>query len=156
MCLIIGGETQIRIWKHWSMVLTSWMLSLEIQSNIENLVNSLRKNNIRLQDLKEGLEGDNLIQYLKKRFTDCLGADSDIIIWIVAAYQICSLKKTDTKNLQVVLIKFSDWVTKRKVQDTFQHQSNLVVEGAQILVFPDLCAITVFKKVFWIFKNGVN
>lgn len=64
--------------------------------------------------------------------TGCLGADSDIIIQTVAAYRIALLKKTQ-KNPRAVLIKFVDWVTKRKVQDIFRDQSNLVIEVSQIL-----------------------
>lgn len=63
----------------------------DLQSNIENKENSLRKNNTKLQCLKEGIEGENLVHYLEELFMGYLGANWNINIQIV--FQIGSLNK---------------------------------------------------------------
>lgn len=66
----------------------------ELQSVVENVDNIVKKNNIRVRGLKEGAEKKGLSQYLEEVFTGCLGVDTEIVMWITAAYCIGLLRKT--------------------------------------------------------------
>lgn len=50
----------------------------DLEGIVENLDNSQRKNNIKIQDLREGEEGKDLTSYLTKVFATCLGSESEV------------------------------------------------------------------------------
>lgn len=55
----------------------------ELQQALENIDdNNMRRNNIQLKGLKEGVEGNDLKVFLQEIFTASLGADSEIVIRI--------------------------------------------------------------------------
>lgn len=51
-----------------------------LQNIVKNVDNNLRRNNLILNGLKEGVEGDSLNVFLENMFTGCLGSDSNIDI----------------------------------------------------------------------------
>lgn len=52
----------------------------ELQTLMENAENLPKNNNIKLCGLKEGVEEENVMQYLEDVFIGCLGADAGIKI----------------------------------------------------------------------------
>lgn len=81
---------------------------MEIQySTVENIGNSLRRNNLRLKGLKEGAEGENLQQYLKNLFIACLGSDYNTEVKLKSAYELRTVGRKRSKVMdREVLIAF--------------------------------------------------
>lgn len=71
---------------------------LDLQVNVENIDNQVRKNNICLKGLKEGVEWDRLKTYLEELFTGYARSDSSVEIKIVQASRInyASKNKSET------------------------------------------------------------
>lgn len=60
----------------------------DLEQTVENVDNSLRKNNIRLKGVKEGMEGKDSRQFLEEVFTACLGSESEVVVQIDSAYRV--------------------------------------------------------------------
>lgn len=90
----------------------------DVQTFVENLENSLKKNNMKLRGLKVQIEGDNLAQYLQDLFMSCVDPE--------CAYHLGQYNSR-AKYPKDIIIKFFDWqsfsgiiqTSKMKVQKTF-------------------------------------
>lgn len=60
---------------------------------MENVDNSLRRNNIHLKGIKEGVEGNDHKQFLEEIFAACLGSECDVVIQIVSGLGVGSSKQ---------------------------------------------------------------
>lgn len=100
---------------------------------------------IWLRGLREGIEGEELFQYLEEVFTGCWEADTEIVIWIASAYRLGPFRKTK-KIPRDVLVRFPDWHTKRAVLNIFRKQQGLEIESFQISIYSDLSIITIRKQ----------
>lgn len=112
-----------------------------LQTTTESIDNSLRKNNIRLRGLQEGVEGDALTGHLTELFTAWAGSECEIVISIISAYPM-GISKEVNKYPRDILIKFYNWIVKSKVLGIFLDQSDVEVGGFKLQIFPDLSTIT--------------
>lgn len=104
----------------------------------------MRKNNIRLCGLQEGVEIDNLMGYLTELFTTWAGSECDTVISIVLAYRMGARKKN--RYPRNILIKFPKWSVKAQILSIFLEQPDLKVGGSRLHIFPDLSSITLKKR----------
>lgn len=93
----------------------------DLQISVENLDNSLRKNNITLRGLKEGTTGEDLVGYITELLTACAVSDCELTINIVAECRIGPFKATN-QYPRDILVTFPNWITKAKVLAIYANQ----------------------------------
>lgn len=64
----------------------------QLQAEVENIDTLVKKKNIKLQGLKEGLEGRDVIAYLVEHFSGWVGSDCGLVITISAATRVGPFK----------------------------------------------------------------
>lgn len=70
----------------------------ELQLTLESIDNNLRRNNIWLQGLKEGVEENGLRQFFEEVFIASLGADCDTTIQISSTFRVGVRKSSATRS----------------------------------------------------------
>lgn len=106
----------------------------ELQQTVENIDNNLRKNNIRIKGVKEGVEGNDLKSLLKEVFSACLGTDWDISLQISSAFQVGGRGRSLLPPRDII-VKFPSWYIKPKVLENIWEHSGLAIGGAQVSVY---------------------
>lgn len=98
------------------------------QKVLENVDNSLQRNNLRLRGLKEGSEGDNLKEFLENLLAVCLGLDSDTEVKLkIACCVRGSWRMKGRGKDREVLIGFEDETVKARILDALWNQPKMVV-----------------------------
>lgn len=86
-----------------------------------------------------------MITYLTELFSTCVGSESETEVTLSTAFRIGPRRKTASYPRNII-IKFPYWNMKAKILESFWEQSESVIEGYQISVFPDLSVITLKKR----------
>lgn len=115
---------------------------------MENLGNLQCKNNIKVRGLRENAEGDDLVQFLEKLFSEWADLECKIIN-ISAAFGVGAYRPLNINILRIyhITVKFPSWDSKAKVLEVYQSKSNLLQQGSVISIYSDLSSLTLSKKL---------
>lgn len=117
----------------------------ELERVVENLDNNQRKNNLKVRGLKEGTEGQDLKGYLTEVFAIWVGSDIETDISITSAFRIGPLRKV-ANYPRDILVQLPYWETKARILECYWQHPDKTIEDSNISVFPDLLAITLWKR----------
>lgn len=80
--------------------------------------NNLRKNDICLKGVIEGVEGKDRKQFRDEIFTVCLGSDCDTVVQIESAFHVGRINLSSPCPRDIV-VRFPTWLLKSKLQEVF-------------------------------------
>lgn len=107
--------------------------SARISQIVEEVDNNLRRSNLRLRSLKEGIEGDSLKTYLETLLTGCLGSDTDGVVQLDFVFRIRSLSRKDRRSKdRGILMRFTERKIKTLILDHLWDSPRIVLEGQEL------------------------
>lgn len=88
-----------------------------VQLTVENIGNTVRKNNICICGLKEQAGGQSFISSMEELLAEFFGSDLEATVSILLVYRVGLLGKLQ-KPPRDIILKFSNWETKKPSAET--------------------------------------
>ncbi|KAL6461684.1 hypothetical protein MHYP_G00298290 [Metynnis hypsauchen] len=107
-------------------------------SQVEDLENRSRRNNVRLLVLKEGIEGDNLIVCIEKILSEGLHMHIDNGFKIERAHRSPGSRPDENQSPTLIMIRFLRSTAREKVLKAAREKGGAVRNGCNISLFPNM------------------
>lgn len=122
----------------------------DLWSRVEDLENRSRRNNVRLLGLKEGIEGDNLIECVGKILSEGLGINiDDKEFEIERAHRSPGSPPNEDQPPRLVMVRFLRSTGRDKVLKAARESGGAGWSGCSISLFPDMTkALAERRKTF--------
>ncbi|KAK7896147.1 hypothetical protein WMY93_021472 [Mugilogobius chulae] len=108
---------------------------------LEYLENKSRQNNIRIYQVKEGLEGNDVTGLIVKILKETLGIPTEEII-INAAHRSLAQKPPPEKTPRSLVVRFQEWRMRQRVLQAAWAKKEIVFGGNRIYFSQDFSAKT--------------